>query len=89
MKSLRSEYESSGKGDLFTRLQPYLLQEGGATAYESIPPGLGMTQGAFKVAVHRLRRRFSLAVRAEVARTVATKEDVEDEMAYLLAARRL
>ena len=89
MKTLRSEYESSGKGDLFTQLQPYLLQEGGANAYESVGPASGLTEGAFKVAVHRLRRRFSSAVRAEVAQTVATEEEIEDEMAHLLAALRM
>jgi RNA polymerase sigma-70 factor (ECF subfamily) len=88
MKRLSGEYENSGKSELFTRLKPFLLREGGATAFKSIARGTGLTEGAFKVAVHRLRRRFSLAVRHEVAQTVATEAEISDEMAYLLAALR-
>jgi RNA polymerase sigma-70 factor (ECF subfamily) len=53
-------------------------------SYRTIAAGLGMTEGALKVAAHRLRRRFGRALRAEVARTVDPSE-VEDELKYLLS----
>ncbi|MBV9125323.1 MAG: sigma-70 family RNA polymerase sigma factor, partial [Planctomycetes bacterium] len=47
---------------------------------------LAMTEGAVKVAVHRLRRRFRELVREEIAHTVAEPEDVDDELRQLFAA---
>jgi RNA polymerase sigma-70 factor (ECF subfamily) len=47
-----------------------------------------MSEGALKVAVHRLRRRYGELVRAEVARTVTSQADVEQELHYLLAVLR-
>ena len=48
--------------------------------------GLGMTEGAVKVAAHRLRRRYRDRLRAVIAETVATAEDVESENRDLFAA---
>ena len=47
-----------------------------------------MTEGAVKVAVHRLRQKYRELLRAEIAQTVATQEDVDDELRFLLAALR-
>ena len=47
-----------------------------------------MTEGAVKVAVHRLRRRYRELLRAEIAETVADPSDIDDEMRYLVAALR-
>ena len=44
---------------------------------------LGMSEGAFKVAVHRLRRQFRDALRHEVAQTVEVDADIDDELRYL------
>ena len=49
---------------------------------------LGMTEGAVKVAVHRLRQRYRELLRTEIAETVAGPSDIDDEMRYLLAALR-
>jgi RNA polymerase sigma-70 factor (ECF subfamily) len=46
---------------------------------------LGLTEGALKVAVHRLRQRYRELLRAEVANTVARPEDVDDELRHLIA----
>ena len=50
------------------------------------PHGLGMSEGAVKVAVHRLRRRYRDLLREEIAQTVAGPEEVEDEIRCLFPA---
>jgi RNA polymerase sigma-70 factor (ECF subfamily) len=45
-----------------------------------------MTEGAVRVALHRMRRRFGELLRQEVAQTVARPEEIQDELRYLLAA---
>jgi hypothetical protein len=47
---------------------------------------VGLTEGAVKVAVHRIRRRYRELLRAEVAQTLARHEQVEEELAALMAA---
>ena len=54
--------------------------------YEMVAKELGTTEGAIKVAVHRLRARFKERLRDEVAQTVETPEAVEEELRHLLAA---
>ena len=56
---------------------------GGARPYAEIGATLGMSEGAVKVAIHRLRRRFQELVRDEVAQTVDGPAEVEEEMRYL------
>ena len=53
-----------------------------------IATSLGMSDGALKVAIHRLRKRYREVLRGLVAETVATAEDVEEELAYLVACLR-
>ena len=57
-----------------------------AAPYGPIARELGMTESAVKVAVHRLRRRYAVILRDEVARIVDTPEAIEDELRFLLAA---
>jgi hypothetical protein len=45
---------------------------------------LGMNEGALKVAIHRLRKRFREVVRAELAQTVCTQQEVDEELRYLV-----
>ena len=45
-----------------------------------------MSEGAVKVAVHRLRQRYRVVLRAEIAHTVATAEEAEQELRHLFAA---
>jgi hypothetical protein len=62
-------------------------EDDGATLRQAAD-GLGMSEGALRVALHRLRHRVYEAVRAEVADTVARAEDVDAELRELLAALR-
>ncbi|MBE7504260.1 MAG: sigma-70 family RNA polymerase sigma factor [Verrucomicrobiales bacterium] len=86
MNTLRAEFEASGKGALLVALQGSLTgdePDRGETARR-----LGMTEGALKVAVHRLRQRYRELVRAEVAATVNEPSAVDDEMRHLVAVLR-
>jgi RNA polymerase sigma-70 factor (ECF subfamily) len=82
---LRSE------GDVRTcRLEPYLTANGDSAAYSTVGVELGMSEGAVRVTVHRLRNRFRELLRAEVAETLAepTPAAIDAEIADLLAALR-
>ena len=80
--SLRRDYERAGRGEIFSTLAPCLT--GAARPYGELARSLGMREGAVKVAVHRLRKRFGEMLRREIAETVENPEDVEDEMRQLL-----
>jgi RNA polymerase sigma-70 factor (ECF subfamily) len=82
---LRQAAVSSGRADQFTLLQPYLTEEVNQPPYRDVASELGMTEGAVRTAVHRLRSSFGAMLRAEIAETVADPADVDDEIRYLLA----
>ena len=84
---LRQEYVADGKATLFDRLAVFLGGDRGP-AYRDLAAELDMTEGAVKVAVHRLRKRCREHLRCEVADTVADPGDVEDELRDLLAVVR-
>jgi RNA polymerase sigma factor (sigma-70 family) len=84
LSNLRQEYAAGGKLALFDRLSAFLGGDKGA-AYRDIAVELDMTEGAVKVAVHRLRKRCREHLRAEVAQTVADPQDIEGELRDLLA----
>ena len=69
----------------FDRLQIFLTGEPPGVSYSDLASDLGMSEGALKVAVHRLRRKFGNVLRAEIADTVASPEEVKEEMRYLLS----
>ncbi len=85
---LEGEYEGQGKKRLFEVLQRWLLGKESGVPYSTAASTLGMTEGAMKVAVHRLRRRYRELLRLEIANTVACADDIDDELRHLLAALR-
>ncbi|MDB6005570.1 MAG: hypothetical protein JWR15_2557 [Prosthecobacter sp.] len=66
----------------FEALQPWLMGDDAASHAETAKK-LGMSEGAVKVAVHRLRKRFRELLRQEIAQTLDDEADVEDELRYL------
>jgi RNA polymerase sigma-70 factor (ECF subfamily) len=82
LKRLRTE---SGQVSQFDRFKIFLTGEPAGVSYSEIAAELGMSEGALKVAVHRLRRKFREVLRAEIADTVASPEEVKEEMQYLLS----
>jgi RNA polymerase sigma factor (sigma-70 family) len=84
---LRVELQAAGKGQLFDATQGFLLS-GEDASYQQVADGLGMSLGAIKTAIHRIRSQYRALLREEVARTVATPVEVEDELRCLQAALR-
>jgi RNA polymerase sigma-70 factor (ECF subfamily) len=84
MKRLRAEYENDDRGGDFARLKEYLTAERGAIPYEEIARVLGTSEGAARVAVHRLRKRFREVFRVTVADTVSSEKDVDAEVRYVV-----
>jgi RNA polymerase sigma-70 factor (ECF subfamily) len=86
MIRLKAELATANKQRLFDHLKTFLTTERDAAPYRAAAAALSMTEGAVKVAVHRLRRRYGELVREEVAQTVATAEQVDEEIDALYAA---
>jgi len=86
LERLRQELVASGKEALFDQLKGCLSAENGARPYREAAAALGMSEGAVKVAAHRLRCRFRELFREEVAQTVASPGEIEEEIRQLLAA---
>ena len=78
--NLRREYSDAGKATLFAQLKPFLGGDSDTVPYREIATTLDMTEGAVKVAVHRLRRRCRALLLSEIAHTVADPADVDDEL---------
>jgi RNA polymerase sigma-70 factor (ECF subfamily) len=83
---LRREYEAGGMAPLFEQLKFCLTVERHSTPYADLARQLGISEGSIKVRVHRLRLRYREWVRAEVANTVATPDEVEEELQHLFRA---
>ncbi len=88
MARLRDECMANDKGDLFAKVERVLSGEKGETSYADIGAALKMSEGALKLAVHRLRQRYGELVRAEIAQTVGTAEEADEELHYLFAVLR-
>lgn len=86
LERLDGEMARAGKADLFARLKPALLGERGAAPYAEVAAELGTTEGAVKVTVHRLRRRYRAILAEEIARTIDDPARVDDEIRDLFAA---
>ena len=88
MARLREECVATHKGDLFEKVERFLSGEEGEASYANVPDALKMSEGAIKVAVHRLRQRYGELVRAEIAQTVETPEKADEALRYLLTVLR-
>lgn len=88
LKQLRQEFTNAGKQLLFEGLKGSLTGDGPAQSYAKVAHDLDMTEQAVKVAVHRLRRRYREVLRAAIAQTVASPDEIDDELRDLFAAVR-
>jgi RNA polymerase sigma factor (sigma-70 family) len=86
LEQLREEYRAAGQSLTFEVLSPVLTDGSRAVAYATLAARLGMTEGAVRVAVHRLRRRYGERLREEIAATVDEPAEVDDEIRDLFAA---
>jgi DNA-directed RNA polymerase specialized sigma24 family protein len=84
VSALEAEH-AGARAEQFTSLRPWLMGEAAASHAET-GARLGMSEGAVKVAVHRLRQRFREMLRAEIAQTLSDPAELDDELRYLCAA---
>jgi RNA polymerase sigma-70 factor (ECF subfamily) len=85
LSRLRNEQSAAGQREAFEQLKEFLLSGGRGTPYAELAARLGTSEGAVKVAVHRLRQRYRELLQEEIAHTVASPEEAEEERRYLLA----
>jgi RNA polymerase sigma-70 factor (ECF subfamily) len=80
---LRRDHVACGKTELFEALRG-CLADGPDTSYAHVAQKLGMSEGAVKVAAHRLRQRYRQLLREEIAQTVESPQEVEAEIRHLM-----
>jgi RNA polymerase sigma-70 factor (ECF subfamily) len=85
LQRLQEEFTRAARGQEFGRLKEWLAAERGSIPYGQIALALGTTEGAARVAVHRMRKQFRQLFRQSIAETVAANEDIEAEMRHLVA----
>jgi len=82
---IRREYEDAGKSRIFEQLKTFLADASASGDYAAPAAELGMSPNTIAVNVRRMRHRYRELVRAEIANTVASPEEIEEEMNHLLA----
>lgn len=85
---LQTEYLSTGRHKLFSQLESLLTGAGLEQKYSAVAAELGMSEGAVKVAAHRLRQRFGEILRQEIAQTITSPDEIDAEIRDLFQALR-
>jgi RNA polymerase sigma-70 factor (ECF subfamily) len=85
---LRGEFESAGKSAEFAALKSCITGDADPGGYAAIGAKLRISEGAARVAAHRLRQRYRTLLRSAIADTVASEEEVDDEIRRLFAVLR-
>ena len=83
VRRLSDEYESTGRGELFNGLRFAVTGDKSEVPYVELASQLNLSEGAVRVAVHRLRQRYRHLLREEIAHTLSEGEDVASELAAL------
>ena len=84
--ALAQEHATAGQAETFAQLQPWLTGDAAHGDHGPAARSLGISEGALRIAVHRLRRRFRHLVKAEIAQTLDNPRAVDEEMQHLFAA---
>jgi RNA polymerase sigma-70 factor (ECF subfamily) len=82
--ALADEHKTAGKAHHFEALKPWLSGDTEGISQAEAAARLGINEGAVKVAIHRLRRRFRELLKAEISRTLSDRTQVDAELHYLL-----
>jgi RNA polymerase sigma factor (sigma-70 family) len=85
MSRLREEFRTAGKTAEFDGLKTFLATAKTTNAYADVAKAIGMSEGAVRVATHRLRRRFREIFREEISQTVSTTQEIDEEVRYLMS----
>ena len=86
LNRLRGEFETAGKPDDFETLKHCLMAERGAIDYADVAVRMGINEGATRVAVHRMRKRFRQIYREEISQTLTDGTELNAELRHLAAA---
>jgi RNA polymerase sigma-70 factor (ECF subfamily) len=86
LRDLETLAREEGAAEQFERLKPCLTADSSRIGYATIAADIGMSEGALRVAVHRLRKRYRHLLTDEIARTLSSPEAVEEEMQSLFTA---
>jgi RNA polymerase sigma-70 factor (ECF subfamily) len=86
IERLQKECAADGKEKLFEQLKTFLMAGGGDSAQAEVAKSIGMEEGAVRVAIHRLRKRYRVLLRDEIAHTLSDDAMVEAEMRALFGA---
>jgi RNA polymerase sigma-70 factor (ECF subfamily) len=84
--ALASDSQAAGRAHQFGALKPWLLGNLPSQSQAETAAQLGLSEGALKVAIHRLRKRFRELVKAQIAQTVGDPAQVQEELRYLIEA---
>jgi DNA-directed RNA polymerase specialized sigma24 family protein len=84
MARLRAEYSAMGKGEQFDRLEGLLAKDADARC-EALALDMGVSAGALRMSLHRLRRKYRHLLREEIAETVSTPADIDEEIRFLMS----
>ena len=84
--ALRREAEADGRTAEFDAIKACMLGRTASGSYGAIADRLGVSEGAVRVAVHRLRKRFQARLKQDIAATVSSPDQVDDEIRYLVRA---
>lgn len=85
---LRDEFEVDGKKDRFEILATFLDRDADPARYKELAIPTGLSPGALRMMVLRMRRRYRTLLREEIAQTVVDPEEIDSEMRFLLSALR-
>ena len=85
MARLKQDFAAAGKSEEFEMIKVFLTAEKNSIRYDKIAKAAGMSEGALRVATHRLRKRFREIFRQEIAHTVAGPEAIDEEVRYLIS----
>jgi len=85
LKRLEEEFSKTARQPVFDQLRIFLLGESGSVTYAQVAASLHMTEGAVKVAVHRLRQRYRELFHEEVAHTVEEPGEINEEVRHLFS----
>jgi RNA polymerase sigma-70 factor (ECF subfamily) len=84
VEALSAEFVARGERERFERLRQFLTGQEPHASYREVASELAMTEEAVRAAIVRLRRQLGRALREQIADTVATPDELDDEVRYLL-----
>lgn len=86
LERLENEFNSAGKAEEFEALKDCLMAARGSIDYSAVASRIHSNEGAARVAVHRLRKRFRQIYREEISQTLSESEDIDTELHHLARA---